>query len=684
VAALALALTLAPLGPFAGAPAHAMPIEGYPSYDPQNRCSPAPKLGMVMLSEHLLRRYPGSGSSGISRSCTASGVSEHKEGRAFDWRLDATSERDQRYAADFLERLLAADRAGNANALARRMGIMYVIWDDRIWSASHGYRARDYLHAACQRVRGCSPTLRHRDHMHISLTRAAARGATSWYLRRLPDGTPPPRPAPAPAPQPEPRPAPDPRPGPAPGPDPRSEREPEPPTVPKRAPRRRDGVIDLRRYAYTRVRVPANGEVVETGFKLRGGVTYSLTAAGLYSFGGPDEVADAVCTWSRRDQAWVPRPRRAVKRRYGDLALVVNGRRPFERDCRGSHTYRTEFSTEHDRKLRLQVRGRHPSSRGRITVVIGRKRARVRPALPAYTELTPAPTYSTNPLMGSGLVAETLRLDATEGVAFTRQSLAPGARYRVTVSGVVRFGGHVRSDGRCVFVRGTWYDAASIDRRVPGQDHGHLYLAGKPFEGGSRAGCGGDEHVGEIVADSRGRLRLDLWDPLELHNNTGELTVTVQRLSPIDEPRAARRQRVRPRKEPWQRRREVLTLDPGAPGGIVSGVKLRKGERARIVVTGRYRSGDQRADASCVRTGDGWQRTDPDVALGQDPLDVWVDGQRVRWHPLGGGRPCSTERRYGTQFTATKPGPVRISVFDLDHTDNEGELEVVVRRLGRR
>jgi hypothetical protein len=165
--ALAIAVVLA--AAFAGLrlspSALAMPIDEMPTYQPQHKCSPTPKPGTVMLSEYLQRKYPGSGSLGISRACGASGVSEHKEGRAFDWALNATSSRDRGYAHDFIVRLRATDRFGNKNALARRMGIMYVIWNDYIWSASHDYRKRHYLHPACKRVRGCPASLRHRNHM---------------------------------------------------------------------------------------------------------------------------------------------------------------------------------------------------------------------------------------------------------------------------------------------------------------------------------------------------------------------------------------------------------------------------------------------------------------------------------------------------------------------------------------
>ena len=62
---------------------------------------------------------------------------------------------------------------------------MYVIWNDRMYSAWDAYEAERYQSSSCPRIRTCSATLRHRDHVHISLTRKAARGETSWYVGRL-------------------------------------------------------------------------------------------------------------------------------------------------------------------------------------------------------------------------------------------------------------------------------------------------------------------------------------------------------------------------------------------------------------------------------------------------------------------------------------------------------------------
>ena len=680
---VAVLLTVALAGLRSATPADAIPIEGYPSYQPQTKCSPRAKPGTVMLSEYLLKRYPGSRSSGISRSCGSSGVSEHKEGRAFDWALSARSTRDRGYARSFIGRLLDTDRHGNRAALARRMGIMYVIWNDRIWSASRGYRERRYLHAACKKVKGCSVTLRHRDHMHISLTRAAARAKTSWYVSRS-TPKPAPKPQPDPKPKPDPRPAPKPEPKPEPKPAPKPEPNPEPkpePEVPKRAPKLPDGVIDLSRTPFTRVTVPADGETVETAFKLREGVTYSLTAAGLYSFGGPDQVADAVCSWSAKDADWVSRPRAGVRRTYGRLALQVNGKQVFGDACLDTHTYRTEITPTRDRTLKVKVAGKHPSSRGRLTLVVGRKRAKVTSALPAYPSLTPAPTYSTNPRTGLGLVTQTVRVKATKGGAtYTRGSLEPNATYRVTVSGQVSLGDGVRSNGRCISVRGTWYDAASIDPRVPNQDHGNLYLNGVPFSGTGPEGCSSDAFVGEYTAGSRGRMRLDLWDPLDVGDNSGELTVKVQRVSDVPAPGAADGERPRSRREEWQQRTDELTVSADRSRGTVTTMRLRRGERVQVTVSGRFTSGGRTADASCTRTGGGWLPTDPDV-LAADLLDLWVDGQDVSWRAAGSREACSGESTYTTRFTATKNGPLRLAVFDLDHRDNDGALTVTLRRL---
>jgi hypothetical protein len=173
----AVAILLALAGPAAAQ------VEDYADYQPQQYCNPRAKPGTKALARWLVHRGGGYGS--ISRRCGAGGVSEHKEGRAFDWTLDATRSRDRRIAQEFLEVAFAADKDGEEHALARRMGIMYIIWNDHMYSAWDHYEREPYLSSSCKSLRKCSRTLRHRDHMHVSLSRAGGKGLTSWYEGRV-------------------------------------------------------------------------------------------------------------------------------------------------------------------------------------------------------------------------------------------------------------------------------------------------------------------------------------------------------------------------------------------------------------------------------------------------------------------------------------------------------------------
>jgi hypothetical protein len=181
---LALAVLAVLAMPATATAAPVPPIEEYSSYQPQTTCRPQAKPGTKYLGRWLVRTY-GGGFGPISRAC-GGGTSEHTEGRAFDWMLDASRRANRRRAHAFLAAAFRTDRRGNTDALARRTGIMYVIWNDRIFSAWNEFEPEPYLSSGCKSRRTCSTTLRHRDHVHISLSRKGGRGATSWYDGRLP------------------------------------------------------------------------------------------------------------------------------------------------------------------------------------------------------------------------------------------------------------------------------------------------------------------------------------------------------------------------------------------------------------------------------------------------------------------------------------------------------------------
>ena len=167
------------------ATAYDMAVEDYSSYQAPRTCVAKVKPGTRTLARWVERKYAGGPAYASLRACPSSGASsEHHEGRAIDWMMNATRKRDRREVKQFLRRIFAEDKQGNDHALARRMGVMYVIWNDRIYASYSRFEARDYRSSSCKKLRRCSATLRHRDHVHISLSRKGAKARTSWYAAR--------------------------------------------------------------------------------------------------------------------------------------------------------------------------------------------------------------------------------------------------------------------------------------------------------------------------------------------------------------------------------------------------------------------------------------------------------------------------------------------------------------------
>jgi len=175
----------APAG--SGVPAPATPdrlpdgIEDLSGYVPQSSCDPVAKPGAGALAALLTRTYPGS-STGITRACGADGIaSEHDEGRAIDWMVSVRDPKQAAQAQAVISWLFAPDAHGRPYANARRLGVMYLIWNDRIWGAyatDSGWRP----YSACAaRPEAGYDTACHRNHVHISLSWAGAMARTSFW-----------------------------------------------------------------------------------------------------------------------------------------------------------------------------------------------------------------------------------------------------------------------------------------------------------------------------------------------------------------------------------------------------------------------------------------------------------------------------------------------------------------------
>ena len=156
-------------------------------YDPATHCTPhAKRPGMVALQRWLEANARGV-SWGTYR-CERWGkdsASLHAEGRALDWHLDRSNAADAREAQRLIRLLLAADEAGNPQALARRMGLEEIIWDCGYWGAG----MPDFRpYSVCLSKHGkprkrVDVTLAHRDHIHLGLSKAGAMAHTSFWDR---------------------------------------------------------------------------------------------------------------------------------------------------------------------------------------------------------------------------------------------------------------------------------------------------------------------------------------------------------------------------------------------------------------------------------------------------------------------------------------------------------------------
>jgi hypothetical protein len=172
---LAFPLAARPAGAAVGTVAPPTPDLG-PTIDPLQpydssegtTCSTTVQPGVVAVQNLITRAY-GAQSFGTLRTCSATSKSGHEEGRSLDWMNNAANAAQKARADEFVAWLLATDKYGNQFAMARRLGVMYIIWNDWMWR-SYDVTRRD------------NPSSNpHTDHIHISFGWPGARAQTSYF-----------------------------------------------------------------------------------------------------------------------------------------------------------------------------------------------------------------------------------------------------------------------------------------------------------------------------------------------------------------------------------------------------------------------------------------------------------------------------------------------------------------------
>jgi peptidoglycan hydrolase-like protein with peptidoglycan-binding domain len=146
----------------------ALPKEVDPpsAYVPQVACQPGTPTGVARTRDLVMRTYGVGGRGNTARGCSE-GVSEHADGRAWDWMVDVGDAKERKAAADFLAWLTKDDGRN-----ARRLGVMYVIYNEKIWAV---YRSKE----------GWRTSSGHRDHVHVSFSWNGARGTTSFWTGKV-------------------------------------------------------------------------------------------------------------------------------------------------------------------------------------------------------------------------------------------------------------------------------------------------------------------------------------------------------------------------------------------------------------------------------------------------------------------------------------------------------------------
>lgn len=174
VPALAVPTVVSPAAAVQAPPSPARPLPSgldvYVPYQGQTVCDPVPRPGVLAFA-HLMTSHYGMGSSAlIGRTC-GSDVSEHYDGRAWDWMLNVDNPSQEAVAQSVLAWLTAPDKNGVQGAMARRFGIMYIIHNRKMWRSYAPERGWAPYY-------GSSP---HTDHIHFSFNYDGAAGRTSWW-----------------------------------------------------------------------------------------------------------------------------------------------------------------------------------------------------------------------------------------------------------------------------------------------------------------------------------------------------------------------------------------------------------------------------------------------------------------------------------------------------------------------
>ncbi|MDT7573047.1 MAG: hypothetical protein QOE05_3221 [Actinomycetota bacterium] len=606
---------------------YASAIEALSPYVAQSTCSPTAKPGVVAWRDQLLRTYTWSRSLGIVRACDVGGRSEHKEGRALDWGVSASSSRDVAAVNSVIAWLLATDRYGNKYAMARRLGIMYIIWNHKIWgayNASQGWRT----------YTGSNP---HTDHVHFSFAWAGANKQTSYWTGKVANisgGT---------------------TGGTSGGetgtvvmPDDEIANEPQPPSVLPvgQALSDEDALyLDARRQTGT-----------TTHYSLKAGQPYLVEVRGTYQY-RTGSRADAECSMTASSSTSWARTR-SLDPRHPDADFLdvyldgIDGRFVTDNGAtcdNANHMYRWTYVPQRTGRANFRIWDAH---------------------------------FSDN---SGGLAIRVVRLNTDDSdTSFSLNAASPygstaktrfreGVDYVVEVAGTWKYSAAGTGDAECIALPAGWSRTTAGGGDVVG------------------ALLNADDYSGRALLDTGGRCDAQThtyryqWRPTRdtaltakvydtgYKDNSGALKVRVvradlapMRLSGPPEPPA-----------------ETVHVDTTDADGVTTAGWYHAGSTYEVVVTGTYDAGaGVVADAECTATTTDavWRSRRASTLSSAYLWDATVDGRTRDWVPLSGSGACSPTHEYKLLYTPGSDGHLQLGVRDVTFADNAGTLTVTVKK----
>lgn len=188
---LAIAMVLGSSGPASAAvyPILDDPVENHAPNAPIE-CSNGYVYPGVYAFRDILASSYGSRTASLARSCPGtltSSLSYHARGLALDWRFNVYDSAEAAQAQEVLDWLFEANSAGTRQVRLKRLGIIEVIWNDKIWITNNPNATSDvqtwsvYNYSGCVASGGNENTCAHRDHIHFSFSLEGGNMQRSWW-----------------------------------------------------------------------------------------------------------------------------------------------------------------------------------------------------------------------------------------------------------------------------------------------------------------------------------------------------------------------------------------------------------------------------------------------------------------------------------------------------------------------